>query len=356
MTSVVVQKYGGSVLTGQDAYLQAARHVARTVKQGKGVVAVVSALAGVTDQLFDQAHGIHNQPAAGALDLLLASGELQSAALLALALHRAGIEDAVALNPWQLGLHTDGSHGDAQITRINPLPLRVKLSEHRAVIVPGFLGRGKDDALTTLGRGGSDLSAVALAHALQGEACEFFKDVPGYFSADPNRVNRTLHRPEVTGEEAMALSRYGCRFLQDKAIAWARKSRCRVLLRALGEDDRATKLIDRAGTDHPRVIALTHCPWEEKLAPDLPEELAPDSVLLSLVGAGLHEQRSLGSELLQLLAAEGIPVRLAEAGSIRLTLAVAAKDLNRAQQRIHDHVILNKDSSLAEKGDIHHAI
>ena len=356
MTSIVVQKYGGSVLTGQDAYLQAARHVARTVKQGKRVVAVVSALAGVTDQLFAQAHGIHNQPAAGALDLLLASGELQSAALLALALHRQGIDDATALNPWQLGLRTDGSHGDARITRINPLPLQVKLSEHQAVIVPGFLGRGKDDALTTLGRGGSDLSAVALAHALQAEACEFFKDVPGYFSADPNRVKGTLHRPAVTGEEAMLLSRYGCRFLQDKAIAWAMKTRCRVLLRALGEDDRATKLIDRAGQDHSEIIALTHCPWEEKLAPDLAKEPGPESALLTLVGAGLDKEGALGSELVQRLAGESIPARLAEASSARLTLAVAAEDLNRAQQSIHDHVILNKDPSLAEKGDSHHAI
>jgi aspartate kinase len=356
MTSIVVQKYGGSVLTGQDAYVQAARHVARTVARGRRVVAVVSALAGVTDQLFAQARGIHNRPAAGALDLLLASGELQSAALLALALHRLGMEDATALNPWQLGLHTDGSHGDARITRINPLPLRVKLSEHRAVVVPGFLGRGKDDALTTLGRGGSDLSAVALAHALQSEACEFFKDVPGYFSADPNRVKGTLHRPAVTGREALVLSRFGCRFLQDKAIDWAVKTRCRVLLRALGEDDRATKLIDRAGTDHPRVLALTHCPWAERLIPERPEDLGPEPALLSLAGAGLHKETTLDSAILQLLLSEDINARLVEATGIRLTLALPGEDLDRAQQRIHDHVILNKQNRIAEKGDRHHAV
>lgn len=333
MTPIVVQKYGGSVLVNEAAYERAARHVKHTVKQGRRVVAVVSALKGQTDELLNRSKRVNPEPVPEAVDLLLASGELQSAALLAMALRKLGV-NAEALNPWQLGVHTDSSHGDARITRINPLPLKVKLSELSAVIAPGFIGRAKDGGLTTLGRGGSDLSAVAFADALNAEACEFFKDVPGYFSADPRLVPNAIHRPYVTEKEAMELSEFGCRFLQDRAIQWAVQSQCRVLLRALGEDERATALLRSQPKDHPPVLALTHCETPGEYVSKLPESLGKDTSLLSFVGSRINEEKIFDS-----LSKEKVDFHLMDSTPDRVTVAINAYSLIKAQQVAHDGVM-----------------
>lgn len=335
---LVVQKYGGSVLTEESAFTVAAHHVARTVAAGKQVVAVVSAMYGMTDRLLERARAVCPDPPLPSLDLLLATGELQSAALLAMALHREGIS-AEALNPWQFGLHTDAAHGDATITRINPLPLRVKLVETSVVIVPGFIGRGEDERLTTLGRGGSDLSAVALAHALNADACEFFKDVPGYFSADPRLLRNAIHRPAVTGEEAMELSAFGCRFLQDRAIRWAVKSRCRVRLRALGDDVRATSLVDVAPPDHPKFVALTYCDVPTQLAHRVPPEFGPHAALISMVGTTLGTDPDLPNQLVATLSAKNISAVIADSAPSRLSVAVAPDSLRAATDALHDHFV-----------------
>lgn len=344
MKRLVVQKYGGSVLNDLAAYALAARHVTRTAKNGCRAVAVVSALAGITDRLAADALRVDRNPAPVAFDLLLATGELQSAAFLALALHRCGI-DAEVLDPWQMGLHTDGSHGRARITHINPLPLQVKLSERAVVIVPGFLGRGEDNRLTTLGRGGSDLTAVALADALEAQTCEFFKDVPGYFSADPRMVPNALHRRWISGKEAFELSRFGCRFLQDRAISWAVNSRCRVLLRALGEDRRSTVLIDEPPPDAPPVLAMTHCKTPRNLIDRIPAKTGPDSALISLVGRDLGSNNAVRSAMRACLDNRHIPSSLIDGAGCRLTVAVKKADLRRAQRLLHERLITDQEKS-----------
>ena len=358
MTERVVQKFGGSVLTDMEAYRRAARHVAQTAAEGYRVVVVVSARGGVTDTLLDRARFVQDRPDPEALDLLLASGELESASLLAMALRERGL-CAEAVNPWQLGLHTDSSHGDARITRINPLPLKARLAERPVVIVPGFIGRGHDGCLTTLGRGGSDLSAVALSDALDAEACEFFKDVPGYFSADPDHVADAVHRPRVTAAEAVELSRFGCRFLQDRAIDWAVRTRCRVRLRALDEDRRATVLEDAPGPDHPRILALTHCPARKAVGAGSGvrpggDERSPGGVLadngrvvdettdggnsacmISLVGWNLGRDGSVVGEASEKLTRRGITHRFLEACAHRVTVVVPETRLAEAQLALH---------------------
>jgi aspartokinase len=246
---------------------------------------------------------------------------------------------AEALNPWQLGLHTDGTHGDARITRINPIPLRVKLAECQVVIVPGFLGRGLENRITTLGRGGSDLSAVALAQAIDAEACEFFKDVPGYFSADPNLIRGAIHRPRVTGREAIELSRFGCRFLQDRAIEWAVKSRCRVRLRALREERRATRLCEDPPSDHPTALAITHCDTPDTLADRVPNRLGKNTALISVVGENLRSLLCIALKLKRCLILEGLPAAVVDESPFRVTLAVREPDRIIAQEKLHDSMM-----------------
>lgn len=335
MSNLVIQKFGGSVLTDEEAYVSAAQHVARTVEQGHRVVAVVSALSGRTDQLLSSAKKMQEDPDPETVDLLLATGELQSVALMTMALRQLGVK-AQGLNPWQMGLHTDGSHGDARITRINPLTLRTRLANHPAVIVPGFLGRREDFRITTLGRGGSDLSAVALAVALEAEACEFFKDVPGYFSADPKCVSDAVHRPFVTGGEAFELSRWGCRFLQDRAIQWAVESHCHVRLRALGEDSRATVLRDRPPEGHPGIVAMTHCPLNSEVADTDETKTDGNRSLISLVGIDPGRSAAmLEAAIAKRLDELQIESKAESRSENRISISVNERDLQSTQQAIH---------------------
>jgi homoserine dehydrogenase len=341
MSRRIVQKFGGSVLTSIDSYHHAARHVACTVAQGFRVLVVVSARSGTTDALLEGASRVSPSPGAEPLDLLLSTGELQSAAWLCMALQQLDVK-AEALNPWQLGLHTDGMHGDARITRINPIPLRVKLTECQVVIVPGFIGRGLENRITTLGRGGSDLSAVALAQAIDAEACEFFKDVPGYFSVDPNLVQGAIHRPWVTGREAVELSRFGCRFLQDRAIEWAVKSRCQVKLRALKEERRATRLCDDPPAGHPPALAITHCDAPDAFSERIPSRLGKDTALISVVGEGLRSILCIAVKLKRCLVLEGLPAAVVDESPYRVTLAVRGTDRIVAQEILHDYVMMKE--------------
>jgi len=343
MTELVVQKFGGSVLKDRETFIDAARHIADTVSQDKKVVAVVSARSGLTDQFLSEARSVNQRPDPELLDLLLATGEMQSVALLAMALDKRGLR-AEAIHPWQIGIHTDGCHGRAKITRINPLSLQVKLSEVSVVIVPGFLGRGDDNRLTTLGRGGSDLTAVALSDVLHAKTCEFFKDVPGYFSADPHLAPNALHRLHLGGEDAYELSRFGCRFLQDRAIAWAVKGHCRVLLRALNDNERATVLTDRPRADTPRIVAMTHCDTPPDINPLVSPKVGSVTSLLSMVGPNLGNNNEIEIAVHRFLVDQKIHFTQIDGSSNRLTFAVPTRDLIRAQRTLHDHFVLAVES------------
>ena len=218
-TSVVVVKLGGSVLVDLPAYHRSAALLRDRVRRepDTGLVVVVSAQYGETDALLALARGIVDEPDVAALDLLWSTGEIRSAATLALCLHGEGVR-AVALNVHQTGIQK------VSALCIDPWSIRRALAHHDVVIVPGFLARGRDDAVVTLGRGGSDLTAVALAAALDAERCELLKDVPGYFTADPNRVAEAHHLPTITYEQALAMARDGCDLVQTEALETARRT------------------------------------------------------------------------------------------------------------------------------------
>lgn len=221
-----VVKIGGSVLTGPEAYRRAAAAIGgRLVERpGERLVVVVSAEYGTTDALLATARSIVDEPDAPTLDLLWSTGEIRSAALLAFSLHAIGVR-AAAANVHQTGLTRNGS--------FRPFRLHALLAAHEVVIAPGFLARGEDDAVVSLGRGGSDLTAVLVAAGLGAVRCELVKDVPGYFSADPHSDPRARQLTSLTFAAALAMADEGCELVQRQALEAAQKHDLPIVVRAL---------------------------------------------------------------------------------------------------------------------------
>ena len=208
--ALVVHKYGGSSM-GDAAMIQnVARRIAEVRESGTGVVAVVSAMGDSTDELIELAHSVSDHPHPRELDLLLSTGELVSCTLLTMALGDLG-QEAVSLTGSQAGIHTDTSHGRARIDRVDTARMQKELAEGRIVVVAGFQGITEDEDITTLGRGGSDTTAVALAAALEADRCEIYTDVDGIYTADPKIVPEARKLDEIGYEEMLELANYGAK-------------------------------------------------------------------------------------------------------------------------------------------------
>ena len=207
---LVVHKYGGSSVADAEKIQNVARRIAEVRKHGTGVVAVVSAMGNSTDELIKLAHSVSNQPHPRELDLLLSTGELVSCTLLTMALRDLG-QEAVSLTGSQAGIRTDTSHGRARIHRVDTARMLKELDEGRIVVVAGFQGITEDEDVTTLGRGGSDTTAVALAAALEADRCEIYTDVDGIYTADPRVVPEARKLDEIGYDEMLELANYGAK-------------------------------------------------------------------------------------------------------------------------------------------------
>lgn len=225
-----VLKLGGSVLRDDASYAAAAAFLQARLANtdGERLVVIVSAQWGGTDALLAEAQRIAGDPAQQALDLLWSTGELRSVALLALHLQRIGIA-AVPFNVHQTGLVADRHSG----TTVRPLRLLAALGASRIVIVPGFLGVSAGGTITSLGRGGSDLTAVLLAAAIRADACELIKDVPGYFTADPHRDRRATPIRHLSIDDALAMADRGCDLVQRAALAAAGAASLPLVIRSM---------------------------------------------------------------------------------------------------------------------------
>ena len=207
---LIVQKYGGSSVADAEKILGVARRIGAVRQAGTDVVAVVSAMGDTTDDLIDLAHSISSEPHAREMDLLLSTGEIVSCTLLTMALRELGHE-AISLSGPQAGIRTDTSFGRARISRIEPSRVRRELSEGRIVVVAGFQGLTAEEDITTLGRGGSDTTAVAIAAALKADRCEIYTDVEGIYTADPRIVPSARKMTEVGYEEMLELASQGAK-------------------------------------------------------------------------------------------------------------------------------------------------
>lgn len=244
---VRVTKIGGSVLTGEMAYLRSATFLRARLRQSpeERFLIVVSARAGVTDSLFQLSKSIAPDPDPVAVDLLWSAGELHSVALLSLHLQALGVA-AIGLNVHQTGLTLPDGKKNSAALELKVQCLKEKLAVYSVVVVPGFLALRCDQSIVSLGRGGSDLTAVLLAVEHRAACCELIKDVPGYFTCDPNRHQEARHLPVLTHEQALQLEEDGCGLVQKQALETAKRSDLPLVIRGLKEKSKNTWVVPSA--------------------------------------------------------------------------------------------------------------
>lgn len=221
---LIVQKYGGSSLADAVRIRTAAHRAAELAQQGFQVVVVVSAQGDTTDELITKAEAINARSPARELDMYLSVGEQLSAALMAMSIESMGCP-AVSLTGWQAGLYTDCTYGNARILRLNNDRIRQELQKGKTVVVAGFQGICENNDITTLGRGGSDTTAVALAAFLQADLCQIFTDVDGVYDRDPRRFPDAVRLQRVSYEQMLELIRNGAQVLHDRSVEFAREYR-----------------------------------------------------------------------------------------------------------------------------------
>jgi aspartate kinase len=402
MSRLIVQKYGGSSLADAERIRHVAGRIARDRRDGADLVVVVSAMGDTTDHLTELAAAITDEPDPREMDLLLATGEHMSGTLVTMALHAQGIE-AVSLTGAQAGIRTDSIHGRARIANIDPARLRRELERGRVVMVAGFQGSTGESydvaEVTTLGRGGSDTTAVALAARLDADACEIYTDVEGIFTADPRVVSDAQLIPTIGYEEMLELAHQGAQVMQTRAVelGWVNDVVIRVRstfsdhpgtsiqevsavelrdkVRAMALDRKVAKITivgvpDRPGiarsifepmsdqglnvdmivqnvghdgaTDMSFTVERANVARTERLLELLGKELGFADVMtdsavakISIVGEGIHNHPGYAAQMFGALADEGINISMISTSEIRITCIIAEDQIDAAAKAIH---------------------
>ncbi|RUM45574.1 MAG: aspartate kinase [Hydrogenimonas sp.] len=236
---LIVQKFGGTSVGDLDRIANVAKRVARTRDEGHDVIVVVSAMSGETNKLIEYAHYFSKTPERSAMDLLLSSGERVTSALLSIALNEMGYP-AVAMTGRQAGIYTDTTHTSARIDHIDPKPMGDALSEGKIIVVAGFQGINPDGRVTTLGRGGSDLTAVAIAGAMGADLCEIYTDVDGVYTTDPRIEPKAKKMDQISYDEMLELASLGAKVLQNRSVELAKKMGVNLVTRSSFNDNPGT--------------------------------------------------------------------------------------------------------------------
>jgi aspartate kinase len=236
---LVVHKYGGTSVGSLERIDNVANRVAKARDEGKDLVVVVSAMSGETNKLIEYANHFSDNPAKREMDMLLSSGERVTAALLAIALQARGY-DAIAMTGRQAGIVTDDFHTYARIESIDPKPMQEQISQGKIIIVAGFQGINKDGSVTTLGRGGSDLSAVAIAGALKADQCEIYSDVDGIYTTDPRIEPNAKKLDTISYDEMLELASLGAKVLQNRSVELAKKLNVKLYAKSSFSDNEGT--------------------------------------------------------------------------------------------------------------------
>ena len=389
---VVVQKYGGSSVANVERIRQVADRVAHTRASGRDVVVVVSAMGDTTDELLALARQVSANPSGRELDMLLTAGERIAMALLALALNQRGVE-AVSFTGSQSGIITSDSHTNARIVEVRPFRVEDELQRGKVVIVAGYQGVSYKREVTTLGRGGSDTTAVALAAALGAEACEIYSDVAGVFTSDPRVVPAARRLDEISYEEMQEMAGAGARVLNAQAVEFAKERGIVIYARASSGSDEET-VVRRFPPKAPgRVVGvasetglvlLTLGPNAAPLAPVLElldsrgagaKQLRYDAALgvslvlslenlhdygalraelsarfpavalheglgaVSAIGAGINARFATVRECLRLLAADGILVQGLATSRFRVSLLLEQAAIDGAARLLHRELV-----------------
>jgi len=316
--ALVVQKYGGTSVAGAERIKRVARHIVETKEKGNRLVAVVSAMGTATDELAELALQVSDRPDKRELDVLLATGEIVSSTLLTMAIRSLG-HKAVSLSGAQAGIYTDDAHSRAQIRAIDPQRILKELDKDNIVVVAGFQGVTEEMDTTTLGRGGSDVTGVALAASLDAEVCEIYTDVEGIYTADPHLVLEARKLREIDYEEMLELASHGARVIHPRAAELGEVYNMPILV--------TSSFTNRAGTLIHGSISMEVRNKVRGIAHDL--NVAKVTVL------GVPDRPGIAATLFEPLAQVGISVdtivqNASVDGITDLTFTVARSDLSQA--------------------------
>ncbi len=236
---LIVQKYGGSSVADAEKIMKIAEIVAAVKKQGYNVVVVVSAMGKTTNQLIEMANKISKNPPRREMDMLLSTGERVSMAVLCIALNELGI-DAISLTGSQSGIITNDRHNDARVIEVRPFRVQDEIEKGKVVVIGGFQGVSYKRDITTLGRGGSDTSAVALAAALNAERCEIYSDIDGVYTSDPAMIKEAKHLPVVSYQQMQEMSQAGAKVLNAQAVQFAKDAQIAIYARSTFQPGKET--------------------------------------------------------------------------------------------------------------------
>lgn len=404
MSPIVVQKYGGSSVGSAERIMRVAERIVALKRSGKQAVIVVSAMGDMTDHLVKQAKAINPNPSSREMDMLLSTGEQISISLLAMAIERHQ-EKVVSLTGGQSGIITDNIHKKARISKINPERILAALESDHIVIVAGFQGITEQGDITTLGRGGSDTTAVALAAALHAEACEIYTDVAGVYTADPRQVPTARLLKEISYDEMLELARLGAKVLHPRSVELARKYNIPLMVKSSFEELEGTRVTgvknmeqlyirgvsldsniakisvidvpDKPGIafrlfsslaehqvhvdmifqnlNHDKVNDISFTVDEDdmekaiEVASDFSQNIQAKSILfdtnvtkLSIVGTGISGNAEVAAQLFGALYELGINIQMISTSEIKISCIINQEDGEKALKHIHEVFNLDK--------------
>lgn len=305
--ALIVQKYGGSSVSDVEAIKRVAKRIVETRNAGHKLVVVVSAMGDTTDELLDTAAQITDNAPEREMDILLTAGERISMSLLSMAINELGVP-AQAFTGAQAGIHTTSAYGRAQITGMVPERIARSISEGQVAIVAGFQGISDDDDVTTLGRGGSDTTAVALAAALHADVCEIYTDVDGLFSADPRIVPKAHRLRSISTEETLELAAHGAKILHLRAVEFARRYKVPLHVRSSFSEKDGTWISDRPASPALKGLvpdAAFLDPKEGKMEQPIISGIAHDRGQDKITVAGVPNHPGRAAMVFQTIAAAG---------------------------------------------------
>ena len=395
---LIVQKFGGTSVANRDRIFNVARIITDTYRKGFNVVAVVSAQGDTTDDLIEKAKEINENPSKREMDMLLATGEQISISLLAMAIEKLGYP-VVSLTGWQAGFETTSAHSSARIRRIEGERLHKELDKNNIVIVAGFQGLSRYGDITTLGRGGSDTSAVALAAALKADLCQIYTDVDGVYTADPRIVKTAKKLDEISFDEMLELATLGAQVLHNRSVEMAKKYNVnlevlsslekkpgtkvkevipveKMLIRGVTRDNNVARIaviglpdkpgiafkvfslmsknninvdiiLQSIGRDGTKDISFTVSSDHKDLAVKVLEEnkqaleaqaieLNDNVCKLSIVGAGMQTNAGVATTMFEALFEAGININMISTSEIKISVLIDKEESEKALRVVHD--------------------
>lgn len=400
---LIVKKFGGTSVANKERIFNVARRCIADYEKGHDVIVVLSAMGKYTDKLIEKAKEINPNPPKREMDMLFTIGEQMSVALMAMAMNQLGVR-AVSLNAFQVAMHTTKAHGNARLERIDTERIRQELEDRKIVIVTGFQGINKNDDYTTLGRGGSDTTAVALAAALHADACEIYTDVDGVYTADPRLVPTAKKLSAITYDEMLDLASSGAGVLHNRSVEMAKKYSVplvvrsslnesegtvvkevvkemeRMIINGVALDRNADRIsvfglpdvpgtvfklfhtlakaninvdiiIQSAGHDGTKDVSFTVSADNLQEAMELLEEKKEyigferiqsdcDIVKLSVVGAGMISNPGIAAKVFECLYNINVNILTIATSEIRITVLIPEKDAIAAMNAVHDAFVL----------------